>query len=186
MTVFPDLALQPEVPELLSLDGGGLRLLPLVCRGPSNEEAAQRLRASSAGGLFPGAVSPQGAMAALWLYFSCFEECHSVAQELATQEGSYWHAILHRQEPDDWNAGYWFRRAGRHPVFVPLAEEAARLAAARPEADAPPGGEWDPEAFVRYCAGARGRPGSATETLAREIQSAEWRLLFSWCARVRG
>jgi hypothetical protein len=66
-------------------------------------------------------------MAALWLYFSCFEECHSVAQELATQEGSYWHAILHRQEPDDWNAGYWFRRAGRHPVFVPLAEEAALI-----------------------------------------------------------
>lgn len=186
MTAFCDLALQPEVLDLFSLDGGGLRLLPLVCRGPSNEEAARRLRAAAARTLFPGAASPQGALAGLWLYFSCFEECHSAAQELETAEGSYWHAILHRQEPDDWNAGYWFRHVGRHAIFEALAGEAARLAAARPEAEAAPTGRWDPEAFIRYCAAARSKPGSATETLAREIQGAEWRLLFSWCARVRG
>jgi len=186
MTGFVDHPLQPEVLALLDLDGGGRRRLGLVCRGPSSAEAARRLRSLSANELFPGAVSPEGAMAGLWLYFSCFEECHGVAQGLHTPEGSYWHAILHRQEPDDWNSGYWFRRVGRHPVYRPLAEEAERLAAAHPEAAPAPSGPWDPEAFIRYCAAARARPGSATETLACEIQSAEWRLLFSWCARVRG
>lgn len=186
MMPFSELALQPEVRELLALDGGGARLLPLVCRGPSNAEAARRLRAARAGSLFPGTFSSEGAMAGLWLYFECFEECHTVAQELETPEGSYWHAILHRQEPDDWNSGYWFRRVGRHAIFDPLEAEAARLSALRPEAAAPAGGAWNPESFIRYCAAARQRPGSAEEALAREIQSAEWRLLFSWCARVRG
>lgn len=186
MTVFPDLPLQPEVSELLNLDGGGLRLMPLVCRGPSSEEAARRLRGAQARRLFPDSASPEGALAGLWIYFSCFEEGHGAAQDLDTPEGSYWHAILHRQEPDDWNSGYWFRRVGRHPIYEPLAAEAAHLAAARPDAQAAPAGRWDPEAFIRYCASARRQPGSATELLAREIQSAEWRLLFSWCARVRG
>jgi hypothetical protein len=186
MMLFSDIALQPEVRELLELGGADAHLPPLVCGKPWNAEAAGRLRAATSRRLFPGADSPAGAMAGLWLYFSCFEECHAVAQELDTPEGSYWHAILHRQEPDDWNAGYWFRRVGRHAIFEPLAAEAARLAAQRPEAGWRTGGDWDPETFIRYCALGRQRPGSATERLARDIQSAEWRLLFSWCAHVRG
>nr|WP_299173860.1 hypothetical protein [uncultured Allomuricauda sp.] len=27
--------------------------------------------------------------------------------------GSWIHAYLHRKEGDDWNAGYWYRQAGR-------------------------------------------------------------------------
>src|SRR5437763_722978 len=38
--------------------------------------------------------------AALWLYFDFFEESHAISQDLHTVEGSYWHAILHRREPD--------------------------------------------------------------------------------------
>ncbi len=172
--------------SILDLDGGGARLLPLVCTGPSNYEASRRLREDSQADLFAGAFCPAGAMAGLWLYFSCFEECHNIAQSLDTSEGSYWHALLHRQEPDDWNSGYWFRHAGRHPIFGPLAAQACELAEARPAAGFSPPSKWDPDLFIRFCALARSRSGSEEETLAREIQSAEWRLLFSWCARVRG
>ncbi|MEM9647887.1 MAG: hypothetical protein AAF969_05355 [Bacteroidota bacterium] len=37
---------------------------------------------------------------------------HNIAQDLHTQMGSWIHAYLHRQEGDEWNAGYWYRQAG--------------------------------------------------------------------------
>jgi hypothetical protein len=186
MALILNIPLKEEVRSLLEMGGSGGRVMPLVCRGPSNAEAARRLRGAKAERLFAGAVSPEGALAGLWLYLSCFEECHGVAQDLATVEGSYWHAILHRQEPDGWNAGYWFRRVGRHGIFEPLAEEAGRLAAGYPGAKALDTAQWVPERFIGYCADAREAPGSETEALACAIQEAEWRLLFAWCARVRG
>ena len=38
---------------------------------------------------------------------------HNIAQDIPTREGSWIHAYLHRKEGDRWNAGYWYRRAGR-------------------------------------------------------------------------
>ncbi len=171
--------LQPAVTAILDLDGSGDRLLPLECKTPSNAEAVALLESAGSETLFPGARSPEGAMAGLWLYFSCFEQSHTVAQELHTPEGSYWHAIVHRLEPDDWNSGYWFRRVGAHPVFPEL------LSGAKALGFQPSGSAWDPFAFIEFCAAARNRPGSATERVAREVQRLEWQLLFAWCARVR-
>lgn len=153
-----------EVASLLALDGGGERRMPLVAGKCSSAEAARRLRSGEL-----ERVLTKSALAGLWVYFSAFDEAHSVAQELHTSEGSYWHAIVHRQEPDDGNATYWFRRVGRHPIFESLA----------------PGGGWDPFAFVELCAEARRSPGSEAERCALETQSLEWKLLFDWCARVR-
>lgn len=174
-----------EVRAALALAGEGY-LMPLVCGDPVEGEAVEWIRRLEASQLFPGAWSAPGALAGLWLYLRHFEECHQVAQQLHTAEGAYWHGILHRQEPDDLNAGYWFRRLGRHPVFEPLAAEAARLAAVRPDAAWLPAPGWVPENFIRFCALARQAPGTEAGLLAREIQQAEWRLLFAWCARVRG
>lgn len=171
--------LQPAVAAILDLDGSGDRLLPLECKSPSSPEAVRQLESAQSEDLFPGARSPEGALAGLWVYFSCFEQAHTVAQELHTPEGSYWHAIVHRLEPDDWNSGYWFRRVGAHPVFPELLAGAAELGYE------PSGSAWDPFAFIEYCAKARNRPGSATERVAREVQRLEWQLLFAWCARVR-
>ena len=38
---------------------------------------------------------------------------HNIAQDVYNKEGSWVHAYLHRKEGDDWNAGYWYRQAGR-------------------------------------------------------------------------
>jgi hypothetical protein len=113
-------------------------------------------------------------LAGLWLYCGQFDKSHGIAQDLNTPEGSYWHAILHRQEPDDWNSGYWFRRVGRHPIYERLAIRAQRSGYGA--------GEWDPEAFIRTCAEAR-REGGARATLAREIQHVEFELLLAWGLR---
>lgn len=168
---------------ILSLEGGGERLMPLVAEGPCSNEAYGLLKAATAKDLFPRSAHPKGAMAGLWLYFSCFEEAHQVAQDDASAEGSFWHAVLHRQEPDSGNSAYWFRRAGMHPVFPSLVEEASRIIQKYPEAEFRPSVRWDPFGFVLFCERARQQPYSPSEAAALEIQRAEWQILFDYCAR---
>lgn len=140
-----------EVAAILALDGDGERLMPLVMAGCSSEAARARLRAASARELFPHGRNPEAALAGLYVYFSCFEEAHSLAQDIGTAEGSYWHALVHRQEPDAGNAAYWFRRVGSHAIFPALARAAGQE------------GRWDPFAFLDLCERARRQPGSELE-----------------------
>ncbi len=165
----------PAVASLLALDGDGERLMPLASGTCSSAEALARLRSASPAALFPNARAPEAALAGLYLYFSCLDECHSLAQDIASAEGSYWHAIMHRQEPDAGNSAYWFRRVGQHPIFPALREAAAALGYPAPPA-------WDPFAFIDACERARRRTGSPEERLALEVQRAEWQLLFDYCA----
>ena len=76
----------------------------------------------------------QEALGGLWLYFSCFDECHKIVQDLKSAEASFWHAILHRQEPDRDNSAYWFRCVGEHPVFGALLAAAKDIVARHPGA----------------------------------------------------
>ena len=121
----------------------------------------------------------------MWLYFSCFDESHEIVQELNSAEASFWHAILHRQEPDAGNSAYWFRRVGNHPIFEDLTSVAAEIAVRFPGSGVRMGAKWDPFDFINFCEEARQRPGSAAECAALEIQRAEWQLLFDYCARSR-
>jgi hypothetical protein len=121
-------------------------------------------------------------MAGLWLYFSCFDEAHGVAQDLETPEGSFWHGILHRQEPDAANAAYWFRRVGQHPVFPALRDAAEKILSAHP-VSLRIENNWNPMEFIDFCEAARLQPGSEAEKVAMEIQNAEWQILFDYCAR---
>lgn len=41
---------------------------------------------------------------------------HEAAQQQEHGDCAWVHAYLHRKEGDEWNAGYWYRRAGK-PVF---------------------------------------------------------------------
>lgn len=107
-----------------------------------------------------------GCISGLWLLHDFLDESHTISQELETTTGSYWHAIMHRREPDAANSKYWWRRVGNHPVFESLASEC--------------GGLWDPFAFVDRCEACRGR-GDDEELNCRQIQLREWELLFDWC-----
>ena len=42
-----------------------------------------------------------------------WQMAHEIAQDIETSDGAWVHAYLHRKEGDTWNAGYWYRRAGR-------------------------------------------------------------------------
>lgn len=179
---FDPLKYGSGVAGILALDGNGERLMPLAKGRCCSGEARKRLAASSSRQLFPNSRSPEAALGGLYLYFSCETEAHEIAQRIDTIEGSYWHGILHRQEPDPDNAAYWFRQVAAHPIFPRLAKSAHEIAARLPDVDVTLPVQWDAIRFVELCETARLRPGSSIETLALEIQRAEWQLLFDYCA----
>lgn len=167
-----------------------LRDAPPSPLGPGRPDAARRpaLAALADGAFAPHRVVDKDAAAAcragLWLAFDFLDESHAISQEIHTADGSYWHALMHRREPDFSNSAYWFRRVGAHPVFAPLRAEAAELAAAGPAEAAllTRQAAWDPFAFGDLCEAAlAGR--AACEDLCRRVQQAEWRLLFDHCFR---
>ncbi len=110
--------------------------------------------------------------AGLWLYHDYLDESHTISQELHDAEGSFWHAIMHRREPDPGNSKYWWRQVGVHPVLERLVGEAPALGYAY----------TTPAAFVDFCERVRGT-GSSDEELAKRVQLLEWQLLFDWCWR---
>jgi hypothetical protein len=149
--------------------------MPLAMGRCSSQPALTQLKAAGARALFPNSRAPEAAVAGLYLYFSCLDEAHAIAQEIETAEGSFWHAILHRQEPDAGNSAYWFRQVGAHPIFPELRDRAAAIGIDF-------GPHWDPIKFIDLCEKARQQPGSPEEHRAIEVQRAEWQLLFDYCA----
>jgi arylamine N-acetyltransferase len=56
--------------------------------------------------------------AGLWQMNGFLDRSHELSQSIEgkgrNRAGDYWHAIMHRREPDYSNAKYWFRRVGQH------------------------------------------------------------------------
>lgn len=155
-----------EVARILALDGGGRRLMPLTMADCTSPDARRIIRI---------AALPDLLRAGLFFYFNCWTDAHQIAQNIETPDGSYWHALVHRQEPDIFNAGYWFRRVGAaHAIYPPLRKFAALRGINF-------GLDWDPIQFVDYCA--KAAAGSEEERKAQEVQLAEWQLLFDHSAR---
>lgn len=171
----------PDVARVLSLDGNGRRPMPLTCAQPLCSEAHQILRTLKARELFPKAAHPEAPMAGMWLYFGGFEEAHNLVDDSSEKECELWHALVHRMEPDSGNAAYWFRQAGKHPVFPKIARAASKILTRLPGAEFRVG-DWDPFAFIAFCERARTQPGSVQEQAALEIQLAEWQILFDHSA----
>ena len=166
-----------EVQAILALDGNGDRPMPLAGGKPITA-GVKALSAWSAPRLFPDSFSPEAAMSGFYLYFCDYDRSHKISQDIDTAEGSFWHGIMHRQEPDPGNSAYWFRRVGQHPIFPQLRDAAAGLGLERKD-------NWDPFAFIDFCESARKRTGSSEERTAMAIQLVEWQLLFDYCARPR-
>jgi hypothetical protein len=184
VTSFDPTRYAPAIAELLREP----RLPPLDA-GTPNHNARVRLEALANDNAFaPYPVRDRdmadACRAGLWLYHNFLDEAHKISQELHTPTGSYWHALMHRREPDFSNAKYWFRRVGEHPIYGSLRHEAAELAAEGPPAAGflRTQSSWDAFAFVDLCAAALAGREPCVE-LCRQIQKREWELLFDWCYR---
>ena len=128
--------------------------------------------------------------AGLFLLNDFFEESHSCSQSIEGlgphHTGDYWHAILHRREPDYGNAKYWFRHVGRHPSYVDLAQTVNRHFGAAQGRLAPKlqqwktklitNHSWDPFAFVDLCSTAES--DSELRTWCEQVQYDEMLLLL--------
>jgi hypothetical protein len=176
MTTLDLTQVSPAIAELLRQP----RLAPL---GPGTPNLALReqLQALAEDQAFAPQVVRDRAMAqacraGLWLYHDFLDEAHVIAQDLASAEGSYWHGLVHRREPDASNAAYWFRRVGEHPIFEALAQKAEELGLRTGRK------RWSPFAFIDQCEQQRDS-GSEEEMVLRRVQQCEWELLFAWCYR---
>jgi hypothetical protein len=110
--------------------------------------------------------------AGLYLYFDFLDESHRINQDHEEPDGNFWHAIMHRREPDAANSKYWWRRVGKHAVLAQLGDCSHAI-----------GYEYTtPEAFVDFCERVRDTK-SKDEELAQRVQLLEWQLLFDWCYR---
>lgn len=59
-----------------------------------------------------------------------WEAVHNLCQAHEGEQAFDWgHALCHRIEGDDWNAGYWYRRAGRPVAGGSFAEEWVAMSA---------------------------------------------------------
>ena len=52
-----------------------------------------------------------------------WNKAHDLADGNPYPEADWVHAYLHRKEGDEWNANYWYRRAGKTMPALSLAEE---------------------------------------------------------------
>lgn len=158
--------------------------------GKPNESLRPKLVALTTQSLFAGQRitdqdSARCCLSALWLLHNFLDESHSLSQEIETTDGSYWHGIMHRREPDYGNGKYWFRRVGQHGIFPELLARAKELITAEGTQDAiareiAAANAWDPYRFIDWCEQiARGK--AKQQTLAQRIAQAEWELLFEAC-----
>jgi hypothetical protein len=129
-------------------------------------------------------ITADACRAGLWLYHNFLDEAHTISQELHSPTGSYWHALMHRREPDFSNAVYWFRRVGSHQIYETLCRDAAELAgdALAVAAFLRTQSSWDAFAFVDLCSAALAGQAPCLK-LCQQIQKREWELLFDWCYR---
>ncbi len=148
-------------------------------------------------------TAARACLAGLWLLHNFLDESHKISQTIHDTNGSFWHGIMHRREPDYENAKYWFRSVGSHPVLEQLAgrliqwHETDNLAeqmrvhatgTALPPADALQNlaqcvvrrSTFDPLAFVDVCQRAA-QTHSMWQAWCRWVSWLEWQLLFDHC-----
>ena len=100
-----------ELPELGSGPRHGVLAFPTL---------AGRFDAwAASAGLNPHQAARLRAIA--YLHHDHTDAAHDLVQDMADPDGALVHGILHRREPDFWNAKYWFRQTENHPVYQKIA-----------------------------------------------------------------
>ncbi len=142
-------SLGPNSRPVVKSRGELLELADAFCQTNGIEENTRRLLHSAA-----------------LLWHDDLDGSHEISQGIQTADGSFLHGIMHRREPDNSNAKYWFRRVGDHPSFPALAVAVRDFAATHSQklrqsgqvsgefdfvSSLIPNGRWNAFAFVDAC-----------------------------------
>jgi len=106
------------------------------------------------------------------------DAAHRIFQDDPSDLGSYWHGVMHRRERDFDNARYWFRRAGRLPIFDRMHTAAAQMSATMAKQPT-----WDAYLLTGMCEQAKfGDHAAVSECVA--LQRVEFDELLAYCWRM--
>jgi hypothetical protein len=95
--MFDPNAYGEEVAHILALGGGGEQPVPLAGGRCISARALELLRKKTALKLFVGSRAAEAALAGLYLYCSCWEEVHTIAQAHRNRRGEL--LARHRASP---------------------------------------------------------------------------------------
>lgn len=180
-----------RLPEPTGRNADQSAVLPALA---PRSQAAELVREAIARATLPAGPDGVAMRAGLFQLQDCLDDSHRCSQSIEGvgkhRNGDYWHAIMHRREPDYGNSKYWFRQVGSHPVFTDLARIArdlaprsnfdrwfSRLWTAR---------GWEPFAFVDLCEAAALSGDPHLTRFAERVQWAEMLLLLEQTARDAG
>jgi hypothetical protein len=181
--------LSPLAQQLIRAAPDGYRKLTVA--GPPSAAARKLLGNVTPAQLLTAPVTSSSAgqalLAGLWLWHDCLDESHTISQSIASQTGSFWHAIMHRREGDFSNSKYWYARCRSHPVLRLIAARASEvlkgdLIDAR-RAGGLLGEGFDTYAFVELVEAVHDKPKDPSHAAAVRLQQLEWQELFNACAR---
>jgi hypothetical protein len=105
------------------------------------------------------------------------DAAHRIFQDDPSDLGSYWHGVMHRREGDFDNARYWFRRAGKQPIFAKMHEAGSQISATMAKQVT-----WDAYLLTGMCEQAKfGDTDAVAECL--RLQRVEFDQLLAYCWR---
>ena len=114
---------------------------------------------------------------ALFWAADVLDAAHRIFQDEPGDLGSYWHGVMHRREGDFDNARYWFRRAGRLPIFDRMHEAAAPVSPTMAKQPT-----WDAYLLTGMCEQAKfGDREAVPECVS--LQRVEFDELLAYCWR---
>ena len=182
-TLKPSLFLPPEIAELLDPN------LPPLGPGVPQTQFEQPLKKKVPESLLGAPVVSSEAgvccLAGMWLWNGFLDQSHELSQSTDTPEGSWWHGIMHRREPDAGNAAYWFHRVGDHSLFSTLGDRVQKHATQTEVTDETQWllhcTAWNPHQFIEACEAARCTPDESVCRVLREVAAIEWYSLFEHC-----
>ena len=179
----PSFYLSSVIADLLDPD------LPQLGPGTTKDGFEQRIEDTALETVFGATiVSTEEAkccLAGIWLWNGFLDRSHEISQNIDTPEGSWWHGIMHRREPDPDNAAYWFRRVGDHPLFSALGDRVQKHATQTELPDETQWllhcTDWNPNQFIEACEAARCDSNEDVRRVLREVAAIEWYTLFDYC-----
>ena len=184
----------PTSPKLTSVATDILQLQPdayrlLVVTSPGHPQARTLLAATDPARLInqppKDPLMLQSLLCGLWLWHDCLPEAHQLAQNIPTESGSFWHAILHRREGDFANSKHWYSQCRHHPVLQALNNQAAQVLNPLP-ADKRllklTWDGWNPAYLVDLVAQYHPDTKDEFHQILIILQQLEWKVLMEYCA----